>query len=961
MAHDVFISYSSPDKAVAEAICAALESKRIQCWLAPRNVGVGKVWVESIVDAIDDSRIFILLLSSSSNSSPQVIREVERAASEDITIVPIRIDDTPMSKGMGFFISRHQWLNVQIPLRKQDLEELTRTIQQLLVEDKRIRTRPETEQATKEKTRLEEEAAQSDREAAERERQQAEEARKARELEEKTRQEAERLAKEKEEREAKEAAEGIRQQAEDTRKAKEAERLAKQEQQRKATEAAEHERQQAEEARKAKEAEERARKEAEQQVKEKELREAKEAAKRARQQAEEARKARETEEKARKEAERLTKEKEQREIKEATALARQQAKKVPKEVGGAQKITKSVWFWAGASLLVIGFFFMIIAPIMNIQKFPGNEEGLRAGLGVMLILGFIPTALGTCSLCRSLVTRHVSKSVWLRAGDMFFIAGVVLPFVMLMIISYGTAGKIPLWYLVVPLLLGASLAFVIPAVFCLRRGLTQELQPQVIKLTQIRGFRVRLVLLLTSLVIPIVFAVLISQNPNPTEGQTVGLGMMLISTIWIILSFYYFWRGLVKNRLSKRNYLRLADTFLVIAALLPFVLIGILLSGTPGTAPMWDLILPPVLLASLPIFVVGVYCLRQGLVKSTIWLWGGAGAIAVALIFVFVFVFQPSGTPSISPTSSPPGETAAQHYSTGLSLLEKGKYDQAIAELDKALALDPDIAVDPGYAKAYSDRGLAYSNKGSYDQAIADLTKALALDPNTKVASGYAKAYSDRGQVYSNQGQYDLALVDYTKAIELDPNNAEYYDQRGWCYRNRSFQQPTDEYALALADLTKALALDPNNTEYYDRRSAIYRETGKFDLALADNNKAIELEPNNIDHYVQRGWTYFNSGKNDLALADFNKVIELDPNNAGNYLQRGSVYMTTGENALALADFNKAIELDPNNAGNYLQRGYLYMGTGEKDLARADFEKCIALGNPKFSPLAQQALDKLGP
>ena len=146
MAHDVFISYASPDRTVAETICAALESLHIQCWIAPRNVRVGKIWVEAIVDAIDESHLFLLLLSSNSNSSPQVIREVERAASHNIAIVPIKIDDTPMSKGMEFFISRHQWLNVQIPLRKQDLDELTQTIQQLLIEDTRLRTKREAEE-----------------------------------------------------------------------------------------------------------------------------------------------------------------------------------------------------------------------------------------------------------------------------------------------------------------------------------------------------------------------------------------------------------------------------------------------------------------------------------------------------------------------------------------------------------------------------------------------------------------------------------------------------------------------------------------------------------------------------------------------------------------------------------------------------------------------------------------------
>lgn len=36
--HDVFISYASSDKPVADAVCAALEQRGIRCWIAPRDI-----------------------------------------------------------------------------------------------------------------------------------------------------------------------------------------------------------------------------------------------------------------------------------------------------------------------------------------------------------------------------------------------------------------------------------------------------------------------------------------------------------------------------------------------------------------------------------------------------------------------------------------------------------------------------------------------------------------------------------------------------------------------------------------------------------------------------------------------------------------------------------------------------------------------------------------------------------
>ena len=48
MAHDVFISYAQEDKPVADAVCALLESKRVRCWIAPRDVLAGQEYAEAI-------------------------------------------------------------------------------------------------------------------------------------------------------------------------------------------------------------------------------------------------------------------------------------------------------------------------------------------------------------------------------------------------------------------------------------------------------------------------------------------------------------------------------------------------------------------------------------------------------------------------------------------------------------------------------------------------------------------------------------------------------------------------------------------------------------------------------------------------------------------------------------------------------------------------------------------------
>jgi hypothetical protein len=64
MAHDVFISYSARDKTVADAMCGALELRRIRRWIAPRDVLPGKEWGAAIIEAIQNSRMFVLIFSS---------------------------------------------------------------------------------------------------------------------------------------------------------------------------------------------------------------------------------------------------------------------------------------------------------------------------------------------------------------------------------------------------------------------------------------------------------------------------------------------------------------------------------------------------------------------------------------------------------------------------------------------------------------------------------------------------------------------------------------------------------------------------------------------------------------------------------------------------------------------------------------------------------------------------------
>jgi formylglycine-generating enzyme required for sulfatase activity len=128
MAHDVFISYSSKDKMVADAVVANIEQEKIRCWIAPRDLTPGMSWGEGISAAIQASKIMVVVLSKNANASKQVAREVERAVFHDVIIIPFRIDKTEPTGSIGYFLSSEHWLDAITPPLQRHIDKLVDVI-----------------------------------------------------------------------------------------------------------------------------------------------------------------------------------------------------------------------------------------------------------------------------------------------------------------------------------------------------------------------------------------------------------------------------------------------------------------------------------------------------------------------------------------------------------------------------------------------------------------------------------------------------------------------------------------------------------------------------------------------------------------------------------------------------------------------------------------------------------------
>ena len=132
MARDVFISHSAQDKKAAETICAALEDSGIRCWVAPRDVRPGHSFPGEITRALQQTKVMLLIFSKHSNSSEQVLREVQLAVDCHVPIVRLRIQDITLSDDLRYYLSTPQYLDALTTPLSKHIGRLEAAIRELL-------------------------------------------------------------------------------------------------------------------------------------------------------------------------------------------------------------------------------------------------------------------------------------------------------------------------------------------------------------------------------------------------------------------------------------------------------------------------------------------------------------------------------------------------------------------------------------------------------------------------------------------------------------------------------------------------------------------------------------------------------------------------------------------------------------------------------------------------------------
>jgi len=128
----IFISYDTSDSEMAQEVCSMFENAGLPCWIAPRDIPPGREYGEAIIEGLEWTRAYVLVMTQSSFGSRHVMSELERAFSKQKPIVAIRLDDTQIPKSFELYVSAFQWIDARgVPIHTR-CQELVTTVRALV-------------------------------------------------------------------------------------------------------------------------------------------------------------------------------------------------------------------------------------------------------------------------------------------------------------------------------------------------------------------------------------------------------------------------------------------------------------------------------------------------------------------------------------------------------------------------------------------------------------------------------------------------------------------------------------------------------------------------------------------------------------------------------------------------------------------------------------------------------------
>ena len=336
--------------------------------------------------------------------------------------------------------------------------------------------------------------------------------------------------------------------------------------------------------------------------------------------------------------------------------------------------------------------------------------------------------------------------------------------------------------------------------------------------------------------------------------------------------------------------------------------------------------------------------------RARSWVLNFACCGAVILILSIAVVSQQS-----APEVPQPSTSAAPDFSGPRKLIQQGKADEAIAELQAIEARDP-------AAKGLEfEIGSAYYRKADYTKAIEYFKKATAADPangeatqllglsyylNGRVAEAipllervqgwYPRANVDAAYIlgicYIQTKNYEQARRSFGKMFDVPGDSAPAYLFTARMLLRQDYDPIAEEYAQ------KAAQLDPKLPLVHLLLGELYTYKSRLPEAIAEFQKELAMNPANAATYYKLADAYSRIQKYDEAERLLQRSIWLDPTTTGPYILMGKVLAKKGELQLAVRSLQRAVTMDPNNSTTHYLLGQAYRDMGMKDEAQSELK-----------------------
>jgi tetratricopeptide (TPR) repeat protein len=314
---------------------------------------------------------------------------------------------------------------------------------------------------------------------------------------------------------------------------------------------------------------------------------------------------------------------------------------------------------------------------------------------------------------------------------------------------------------------------------------------------------------------------------------------------------------------------------------------------------------------------------------------------------------QPAPVESPSATQ-PPAATPAE-FVPARKLMQEGKADEAIAQLEAIEARDP---ATKGLAL---ELGTAYYKKSDFAKAIGYLKKATESDPANgeatqllglayyrgghpadaiplleKIQGWYPRANADASYVlgvcYIQIKDYPHARKAFGKMFDVPEESAAAYLFTAQMLRRQEFDPIAEEYAL------KAAALDPKLPLVHYTLGELYTYKSRIPEAIAEFEKELAINPAHAATYYKLADAYSRVQKYEEAQRLLQRSIWLDQTSTGPFILMGKMLEKKGELDLAVTALRRAANMDPNNPITHHLLGQTYREMGKKEEAESELK-----------------------